>query len=60
MSGSSRMTLRVYRLAPDGTRTELAHDEIAAYEPDGSRFLPDDPCRCRRCHPGSTEPTEPA
>ncbi|MFE0463116.1 hypothetical protein ACFW1A_28060 [Kitasatospora sp. NPDC058965] len=43
------MTLRVYRLAPDGTRTELASAEVAAFEPDGSRFLPEQRCRCRRC-----------
>ncbi|WP_181442331.1 hypothetical protein [Streptomyces tateyamensis] len=51
-----RMTLRVYRLAPDGTRTDLTATETAGVEPDGSRFLEDHPCRCQRCCAQSGEP----
>jgi hypothetical protein len=50
----TRMTLRVYRLAPDGTRTDIRRAETAGVEPDGSRFLEDPPCRCPRCRAAAT------
>jgi hypothetical protein len=45
----SRMTLRVYQVGSDGVMTELGSDEIIAWEFEGSRFVPESPCRCPRC-----------
>ncbi|MFE0462267.1 hypothetical protein ACFW1A_23745 [Kitasatospora sp. NPDC058965] len=46
----SRLTLHVYRIGADGTRTDLGSDEITAgapYDPFGPSY--ELPCRCRRC-----------
>ncbi|MFE0462337.1 hypothetical protein ACFW1A_24095 [Kitasatospora sp. NPDC058965] len=55
----SRMTLHVYRLGPDGSRTDLGSTEVTAGEPyRGARsMLFEDPCGCRRCHPAEAQST---
>ncbi|PYC76765.1 hypothetical protein C7C46_21515 [Streptomyces tateyamensis] len=47
----SQMTLRVYRIAPGGERTELSSTEVAAGQPyEAPRTtLFEEPCRCGRC-----------
>ncbi|PYC71909.1 hypothetical protein C7C46_26540 [Streptomyces tateyamensis] len=45
----SKMTLRVYRIASDGERTELGGRVIQAREPHGSLLDTEPPCRCAGC-----------
>ncbi|MFE0460850.1 hypothetical protein ACFW1A_16530 [Kitasatospora sp. NPDC058965] len=56
MTKKSRLTLHVYRIGPDGARTDLGRDEITATEPyDGFGPSFELPCRCRRCAPAEGE-----
>ncbi|PYC73569.1 hypothetical protein C7C46_25150 [Streptomyces tateyamensis] len=50
------MTLHVYRISPDGARTDLGTEEITATEPyDGFGPAYELPCRCARCIPANSD-----
>ncbi len=54
-SGVSQLTLRTYRLGPDGERTGPVQRHTVTSDHDPERLkqsLPWPPCRCPRCRTG--------
>lgn len=54
-AGASRLTIRTYRIGPDGERVGRARDHTVTSEHDTERLKQSllwPPCRCPRCRTG--------